>query len=119
MGQKTKVLAGYFIIALAGLFAAYFVRLKSDADYKSALDRYYEASLQQAQDRADSISNSFKQIYQGVRTIAELPSVKAIDRHGTNLDNNAHETIIQIYKNLRDNVTVSRSEEHTSELQSH
>ncbi|MCB1559039.1 MAG: methyl-accepting chemotaxis protein, partial [Alphaproteobacteria bacterium] len=36
-----------------------------------------------------------------------LPSVINIDRYGENLDGNAHESIVQIYKNLRSNVTVS------------
>ena len=56
---------------------------------------------------AAEIQQSLNQIFQGVRTISFLPSVKTIDRYGTNIDGNARESIIQIYNNLRSNVTVS------------
>jgi hypothetical protein len=36
-----------------------------------------------------------------------LPSIKSIDRYGKSLDANAKESIIQIYNNLKSNVTVS------------
>ena len=102
-----KAILGYVIIGIAGVAIAMAVYLKSEKDYADAKARYQQSSQKEAQDDAARVSEQFTQIYQGIRTISMLPSVKNIDRYGKNLDGNAHESIIQIYKNLRSNVVVS------------
>lgn len=106
-GAGVKAVAGYGVIMVLGAAIAGGVYIKSANDTATALERYRQASQQEAQKNADQIANSFKLIYQGIRTISLLPSVKSLNRYGDNLDDNAHESIIQIYNNLRSNVTVS------------
>lgn len=76
-------------------------------DQHSALEKYKLASLEEAKISTINIENKFNQIYQGIRTIAALPNIREIERHGENLDQNARETIIQLYNNMRSNVEVS------------
>jgi hypothetical protein len=97
----------YGLIISVGLAITSFVYLKSEKDFASAIERYKTISRKDTEDRAQKVTNALNQVYQGIRTISMLPSVKSIDRHGTNIDVNANESIIQIYNNLRSNVTVS------------
>lgn len=94
------------ILAVGGALSG-LVEWKADTDTTAALLRFRDSSQRELQHEAEEMSNSFKQIYQGLRTISFLPSIKSIDRHGKTIDGNARESIIQIYNNLRTNVTVS------------
>lgn len=105
--RTSSGLPGYVVIGLLGAGLAYGVTIKGDHDYAKALDNYRVSSQREAQDRAKSISDSFKLMYQGIRTISMLPSVRTIDRHGTNLDANANASIHEIYRNMISNVQVS------------
>ena len=107
MIRTSKYLVGLLVILAIGGSLARFVQRKSESDRVSALKRYRDESEKDAADQAIRVSQMFNQIYQGIRTISFLPSVRIIDRHGTNIDENAHESIVQIYKNLRSNVTIS------------
>lgn len=98
---------GYALIFAVGVAIAAFVNSKGERDMAAAIERYRTTSRAEAQDHAQALQLKFTQLYQGIRTISLLPSVKTIDRYGKNLDDNAHESIIQIYNNLRSNVTVS------------
>ena len=105
--SNKKSILVYIFIFIVGLVIAALVHMKSDADYVTAVDRYQKLSQKETEEAATSIGSQFTQIYQGLRTISMLPSVVNIDRQGKNLDGNARESIIQIYKNLRSNVVVS------------
>ena len=100
-------LAGYLVVVALGLVLAFVVHLKSQHDYAGALRNYQNKSQVEVEGVADKVSNSLRVIYQGIRTISQLPSVQSIDRHGKNLDENAHAAINQIYKNMANNVDVS------------
>jgi methyl-accepting chemotaxis protein len=94
------------ILAVGGGLATA-VQWKSGSDTTAAIERYrHESSAETAQNAA-VVQQSLNQIFQGIRTISFLPSVKTIDRYGANIDGNARESIIQIYNNLRSNVTIS------------
>ena len=94
------------IVAVGGGLATA-VQWKSDADTTAAIERYRHDSSAETKQDAGVIQQSLTQIFQGIRTISFLPSVKTIDRYGTTIDGHARESIIQIYNNLRSNVTVS------------
>jgi methyl-accepting chemotaxis protein len=98
---------GYVIVIATGIAIALGVYSKSEKDYAAAIERYKTSSEKQVYEDAAKLTNALNQIYQGIRTISLLPSVRLIDRYGKNLDANAHESIIQIYNNLRSNVTIS------------
>jgi len=103
--RRDWIAAGIIVAIGGGLAAA--VQWKSDADTTAAIDRYKHESSVETGQKAEQIHQSFNQIFQGIRTISFLPSIKSIDRHGKTIDGNARESIIQIYNNLRSNVTVS------------
>ncbi len=107
MKQNIKSIVGYTSIAAVGAVIAGGVCFKSEKDYATALERYKQTSQSEAEQAAKSLSYSLKQMYQGIRTISLLPSVMTVDRYGKNLDNNAHESIVQIYNNMVSNVAVS------------
>ncbi|HOO49926.1 MAG TPA: methyl-accepting chemotaxis protein [Alphaproteobacteria bacterium] len=105
--MNLKDLTVYSSILLIGAGIAAFTYYKTENDSLKAIERYKEKSENEISLSTQNIETQFKQIYQGIRTISMLPSVINIDRYGENLDGNAHESIVQIYKNLRSNVTVS------------
>lgn len=94
-------------IATVGAGLAIAVEWKAEADQAAAMERFRAASASETRQHADDIGLQMTQIFQGIRTISMLPSVKSIDRYGENIDGNARESIIQIYNNLRSNVTIS------------
>jgi diguanylate cyclase (GGDEF)-like protein len=95
------------IILAAGLAAAILVDRTSAYQYETALKNYRVVSLDTARQETEKISSTLKQIYQNIRTISLLPSVRDIDRHATNLDANARISIQQIYNNLASSVSIS------------
>ena len=56
---------------------------------------------------ATRIDAVFGSIYENLRTIARLPGVRALERHGENFDANARLTVQEIYNNLASKVTLS------------
>jgi hypothetical protein len=104
---QLPTLAGFAVILSVGCGLAWFINQKSEADHAAAVSNYREKSLQETKATATKVEESLKLIYQGIRTISQLPSVQSVDRHGTNLDANAHAAIEQIYKNMISNVAVS------------
>lgn len=100
-------ISGYAFVVVIGIVISLLVYSKTENDWTTALERFRQASASDASLAAKSVSNSFNQIYQGLRTISLLPGVKAIDRYGKNIDENSKESIVQIYNNMNSNVAVS------------
>jgi methyl-accepting chemotaxis protein len=103
--RRDWVALGAIVAIGCGLGAI--VQWKSDSDTATAIERYKRESSVETREKGAFIQESLNQIFQGVRTISLLPSVKSIDRQGKTIDANAHESIIQIYNNLRSNVDIS------------
>lgn len=97
----------YFLVILIGVILIFLVNLKADYDYKSALEKYKESSNAHALREVEAVQDAFNNIYQNLRTISFLPSVRNTDRHGTHLDPDSLASIQQIYNNLASNVEVS------------
>jgi methyl-accepting chemotaxis protein len=102
-----KSLVGYAAIAGVMLVAAFGVHWKADQDAARALADYRESAASDAEAQAARIDGYLQLIYQNIRTISFLPSVRKIDRHGENLNADSRESIRQIYNNLKSNVAVS------------
>jgi diguanylate cyclase (GGDEF)-like protein len=98
---------GYSLIALTGVFLAVGVRIDSDGDYVAARAHYIESAHARSSDVARRVQGSIRSIYENIRTLTLLPSVRNIDRHGDNLGSDGRETIQQVYNNLASNVAVS------------
>ena len=106
-GWKSAAYLGYFAILAVGSAAIWFCVEKSDYEYRSSLDSFRKAWEAEAKDAAAEASYALAHIYQNIRTISLLPSVRDIDRHGANIDADARLSIQQIYNNLASNVAVS------------
>ena len=107
MNLRKRDSLGYAAIALAGAALAFLVYLKTEEDYTAALQGYRDTSLDEAKNVAKTLETSLTDIYQNLRTIAFLPGVQKIDRHGDNLGADGHTSIQQIYNNLASAVAVS------------
>ena len=95
------------IVLVVGLMVAGLAEQKFRQEYSTALTAYRTAATQDLQRNAVGIQSAFQHIYENLRTISELPSVRKIDRHGTNIDADARMSIQQIYNNLANSVDVS------------
>lgn len=104
---RGRVLAAAAIIAAIGLALCAAVFAKAQRDEAEALHNYRLAAHADAVGAARKFDSAFKQIYQNLRTIGLLPSVRAIDRYAKNLGDNDNQTIQQIYNNIASNVDVS------------
>ncbi|MBZ0152867.1 MAG: hypothetical protein K8J09_15175 [Planctomycetes bacterium] len=56
---------------------------------------------------ATKVENSMRAVYEGLRTIARLPGVQKIGRHGEDFDADARRTVQEIYNNLASSVAMS------------
>jgi signal transduction histidine kinase/CheY-like chemotaxis protein len=105
--QKNKWLLAYIFIMVTGAVFAALVHQKAREDYDIALDHYKKASYNEAKETAEKIEDVITHVYQNIRTISFLPSVRKIDRHATNLDSDARTTVQELYNNLAGSVSVS------------
>lgn len=107
--QNTKhsFLLFYTIIVMMGAAFAFYVHKTAETAYFVALQHYKDTSFNGAKLEAKKIEEVFMHIYQNIRTISSIPSVRNIDRHGTNLDADDTKTIQGIYNNLASSVSVS------------
>ena len=96
--------------AVAGLIAFLLIaaveKEKRDT-LDSAKARYVEINRTDLHDTAIRLENNFRRIHQGLRTIARLPGVRALDRYGVNFSDDARTSVQEIYNNLAESVAVS------------
>jgi methyl-accepting chemotaxis protein len=72
-----------------------------------AKQQYIEEAQQGQVLATRKVEEGLKSIYENLRTLASLPSVRNITRHGENFSEEARVTFQQIYNNLATNVDVS------------
>ncbi|MDG4897758.1 EAL domain-containing protein [Mesorhizobium sp. WSM4976] len=99
--------AGFVLILLVGAAMLVALHIDSQRDFALARDRYIENSQAASKATAKTVEDALRAIYENVRTLAYLPSVRNLDRHGTNLGDEGRATIQQIYNNLANNVSIS------------
>jgi len=97
----------YASIVIVGLVAAAGAGAYWLQQYDSQKLRYISDQTDKTAVLAKGVETAFATIYQNIRTLSLLPSIRTIDRHGTNLSDEAKTTIQQVYNNLADNVAVS------------
>lgn len=96
----------WWILALLPLLAGG-VLLKHRSDARMARQHFEQQAADEAQAVGAKLEFTFTQIYQGLRTIARLPGVRAIDRYGEHFDVDARTSVQEIYNNLATNVAMS------------
>lgn len=97
----------YSTILLIGIILIFIFCYKANHDCQNATQEYIETSSSNAHIAAANLENSLQQIYQNLRTISLLPSVRKISRHAENLSPDDLLSIQQIYNNLAYSVNVS------------
>ena len=93
-----------WLLAAAG---AWSIEGKAAGDRAFALKAYRTKNEHLGHEAAVRITDKLEQIHQNIRTISLLPSVRELDRHGTNLSEQSLITIQQVYNNLASTVDVS------------
>jgi hypothetical protein len=69
---------GLAIIALLGIAAALYAHKLSKDSYETAIANYRNLSRNEAGSTGKKVEAAFRQVYQGIRTISQLPSVRNI-----------------------------------------
>jgi signal transduction histidine kinase/ActR/RegA family two-component response regulator len=105
--SSTRIGLAVFLLVLLTLGAAWSIQNKIGQDFDHALSAYRKENSQRAAAASVLLTDKLEQIRQNLRTISLLPSVREIDRHGTNLSEHSLITIQQVYNNLALNVDVS------------
>ncbi|MFA5985335.1 MAG: response regulator [Methylococcaceae bacterium] len=105
--QKLRWWLAYSLLTILGAALAFFVHEKAHKDYAAVTEHYRKISYNDAEIVAEKIEVAIRQIYQNIRTISTMPSVKKIDRHARNLTSDGLKTIQGIYNNLAASVSVS------------
>ncbi len=92
------------VIAIALLYAA---NQQAEGQYETARQNFIETARVSARSDLQKLDVAMRSIYENVRTLASLPSVRTIERHGQNLSDEALVTFQHIYNNLAASVAVS------------
>ena len=102
-----KTLSLYLSIVVVGIFIylGIYFRFKADIQFDRA--NYISQEKLNSKQAAANIDLNFRDLYQGLRTLARLPGVRVIDRHAKNFDDNANKTFQEIYNNIAVNFNVS------------
>jgi uncharacterized protein YbjQ (UPF0145 family) len=105
--MAVKSRRSYLWVCLLTAMGLWVVVQKYRTDLTSAEASFRSLAGQDAQVVAREVSRTFRKIYEGMRTIARLPSVRRIDRHAEQLDADARTSIQEIYNNLANSVAMS------------
>ncbi|MDR3495566.1 MAG: methyl-accepting chemotaxis protein [Ancalomicrobiaceae bacterium] len=100
----------YVILALGLIVAATLavgVYLSGNEDKRIAVAAYRTQSHDETVQAAKFAATQIDQIYQNLRTISLLKSVRSVDRYGENLSEDGRQSVQQIFNNLASNVAVS------------
>lgn len=101
-----KYASWIILVAIAGsLFG--FVQLRWNDEMAAARSRFIEQSHADAQLSTEKIDSALRSIHENLRTLASIPGVRNIDRHGTNFSDESHTVFQQIFNNLKNNVSIS------------
>ena len=105
--SRSSVLITASVIIAGGVLLAGAAALYWSNQYAAVRQHYIAGASADTRFIADKAEAAFSSIYQNIRTISLLPSIRGIDRHGTTLSPEAKTTIQQIYNNLATDVAVS------------
>ena len=94
-------------IFLAGTTLITTFALRSNEEYRQALNSYRQNAAQESLSVRNTLESALNDVHGDLRTIALLPSVRRIFRHGENLSADSRATIQQLYNNLKLSVDVS------------
>lgn len=97
----------YGLVVIAATLLFVLVDHEKSASHREALDNYRSNAGLRSREAAAQLEGKFRQIYQGIRTLARLPGTRSIDRYARNFDENARSSAQEIYNNLAESVAIS------------
>jgi diguanylate cyclase (GGDEF)-like protein len=104
-GRETAL--GLLLIAAVAALLVMLVMAEVERRKERAVINYAQSSAEEARLAVQGVNRLFHEVYQDLRTLAALPGVRAVDRHGKLLVRDSRETFQQIYNNLASAVDVS------------
>jgi diguanylate cyclase (GGDEF)-like protein len=105
--NKSKLLKIYAWIALTGLCLAGTVWLENQRQTQGAWQNHLKGVHAKSKETAADISNSLRSVYENLRTISFLPTVRTLHETSYAIDDDGRSVIQQIYNNLASNIDVS------------
>lgn len=95
------------MLALVTALLATVVHFETERRRAVAESNFVRSAEEEARAQLRPIEQLFEHVYEDLRTLAALPSVRSVDRYGASLVGDSRETFQQIYNNLADAVAVS------------
>lgn len=97
------------ILALIGAWVLTILLIERDraSDERALVQELQREAALESHDQARSIERAFAQVYQGLRTLARLPSIRNIGQDDSSLSFDARTSAQEIYNTLASNVAVS------------
>ncbi len=105
--SKSKLFNIYACIAFTGMALAGTVWFENQRQTQSAWQNHLEGVHSRSKETAADISNSLRSVYENLRTISFLPSVRNRDNATNSLNDDSRSAVQQIYNNLASNIDVS------------
>ncbi len=99
--------SGYFLLLLLCGALVYQLNVSRKAAVETALHSFNERQMADSRTVAVNVESTFRQVYQGVRTIARLPAVRNLESEPGLLHDDARVSAQEIYNNLRESLLVS------------
>jgi diguanylate cyclase (GGDEF)-like protein len=100
-------MTAYAVVAVLGIACLLAVYLTSRAELSVEWKNYRQAADIRLQRDSRHVGVGLESIYQNLRTISFLPSVRGLTRQSGAIDGDVRETIQQVYNNLASNINVS------------
>lgn len=98
---------GYALVIVLALLAWRQIQSQREAATAAAQDAFVAARRIELAYTEENVVSAFRQLYQGLRTIARLPNVRRADLASGTLDDLTKLSVQEIYNNLADNVALS------------
>jgi signal transduction histidine kinase len=108
MRKASAAHIGYLAILLAGLVLCLGVRFEANRQYLVAWQQYLESRQVDSKDYTKRVGSFFSVLNDNLGTLSSLPSVRKINRYGTNLGIDGRETVQKVYDNLAKNIAVTK-----------
>lgn len=94
-------------VILLGVGLSFGIQYKYEKDLEQATDRYRSESRAEAERVQLKYEDALGRIYEGLRTMARLPGVKAIDRYGKEFSADSKQAVQELYNALGTAVSMS------------
>ncbi len=97
------------ILALLGAWSVTLLLIERDhaGERRALLEEFRREAALENHDQARTIERALTEVYQGMRTLARLPSIRNIDPDASSLSFDARTSAQEIYNTLASNVAVS------------